>query len=138
MRAAEEHLAVALRLGQVGPYQLMGAIQSVHNLRAVTGQTDWAAIAELYDGLVAMTPTVGAYVARAKARSHTEGPAAALALLDELPETRVSSYQPYWVVRAHCLREIGDSVSAATAASRAIGLTGDSPTRRHLYRQHLA
>ncbi len=138
MRMAEEHLAIALRLGQIGPYQLMAAIQSVHNLRAVTGQTDWAAIAELYNGLVAMTPTIGGFVARAKARSHTEGPVAALALLDELPEARIASYQPYWVVRAHCLLETGDKVSAATAASRAIGLTGDSPTRRHLYRQYLA
>jgi RNA polymerase sigma-70 factor (ECF subfamily) len=138
MRAAEDHLAIALRLGQIGPYQLMGAIQSVHNLRAVTDRTDWAAIAELYDGLVAMAPTIGAHVARAKAKSHTDGPAAALALLNELPDARVSSYQPYWVVRAHCLRETGDGVSAATAASRAIGLTGDPSTRRHLYRQYLA
>ncbi|MDQ3444219.1 MAG: RNA polymerase subunit sigma-70 [Chloroflexota bacterium] len=138
MRAAEEHLAVALGLGQMGPYQLMGAIQSVHNLRAVTGQTDWAAIAELYDGLVAMTPTIGAYVARAKATSHTNGPAAALAQLDELPAARVSSYQPYWVVRAYCLREAGDRVAAAAAASQAIGLTSDPPTKRHLYREYLA
>ena len=69
-----------------GPTQLH-AIQSVHNRRAFTGVTDWAAIAALYDGLVAIAPTVGAHVARAKARTHTDGPAAGLALLDELPRS---------------------------------------------------
>ena len=138
MRTAETHLAIALRLGQMGPYQLMGAIQSVHNLRAVTGETNWAAIAALYDGLIGLSPTIGAYVARAKATSHTQGRLAALALLDELPAARASSYQPYWVVRAYCLRGAGDRVAAAAAASQAIGLTSDPPTKRHLFREYLA
>lgn len=138
MYLAEQHLAIALRLGEMGPYQLMGAIQSVHNLRAVTGNTNWVAIAELYDGLIDMSPTIGAHVARAKAASHTQGPLAALAFLDELPAERVASYQPYWVVRAWCLREASDQDTAAAAASQAIGLTSDLSTKRHLYREYLA
>ncbi len=138
---AETHLGAALRLKQsqsgwrIGPYQLHAAIQSVHNRRAATGRTDWAAIAALYDGLVALTPTVGAVVALAKARSHTDGPGAGLALLAELPAERIAGYQPYWVVRAHCLRLARDQ-GATDAARRAIELTADDGVRRHLQVQY--
>ena len=137
---AERHLAYASRLNrpkpQLGPYQLQAAIQSVHNRRAVTGTTDWSAISALYDGLVSLTPTVGACVARAKAVSATGGPRAAFALLDELPPDLVQHYQPYWVVLAHCRMLIGDQVAATEAAQRAVLMTEDAPVRRHLQAQY--
>ena len=129
---AEHHLSLALAGRRLGPYQLHAAIQSVHNRRAVTGRTDWVAVAALYDGLVAFTPTVGAHVARATALAHADGPAAGLAALDELPADRVAAYQPYWVARAHCLAGTGDAPAAAGAARIALGLTTDPATRRHL------
>ncbi len=129
---AERRLARAFRLGRPGPYQLHAAIQSVHNRRAVTGATDWAAIAALYAGVVASTPTVGAYVARAAAVGHAGDPGSGLRLLDELPGDRVAGYQPYWVARADLLRRLGDDVRAAHATDVAAGLTEDPAVRRFL------
>ena len=141
MDQAERHLAIALDLHRnaapLGPYQLQAAIQSVHNRRAVTGRTDWAAIAALYDGLVALTPTVGAHVARAKAYSHTMGADAALTLLDELPAGLVVRYQPYWVVRAYCSLRGGDPAGAARAAELAVSLTEDGVVRSYLIQEYL-
>jgi RNA polymerase sigma-70 factor (ECF subfamily) len=129
---AEELLAVAVRQGRPGPYQLMAAIASVHNRRALTGSTDWPAVSQLYEGLVVLSPTVGAHVARAAAVRQVEGPRAALALLDQLPERSLRDYQPGWVLRAHCLSDLGDPTGAAAAARRALGLTEEPAVRRHL------
>ena len=138
---AERHLTIALRLNrpspQVGPYQLQAAIQSVHNRRAATGRTDWAAISALYDGLVTLAPTVGAYVARAKAVGHIHGPYAAVAALEELPPEMVERYQPYWVVLADSRAAGGDRAAAESAARTAVELTADPAVRRHLSSEYL-
>lgn len=131
MGEAESHLARAVSAGTPGAYQLMAAIQSLHNRRALTGSTDWVAIAFLYDGLVALAPSVGARVARAATRARVDGPRRALALLDELDQTRVAEYQPYWATRAHLLTELGDD-QAPFAVRRALGLTTDPSVRAHL------
>ncbi len=109
----------------------------MHNRRAVTARTDWAAIAALYDGLVGLTPTVGAYVARAKACSHSMGADAALRLLDELPAELVVRYQPYWVVRAYCSLRGSDPAGAARAAEFAVSLTEDGVVRSYLIQEYL-
>jgi len=132
MSRAEDLLRRALALGQPGPYQLMAAIASVHNRRALTGRTDWPAVARLYEGLVALAPSVGAHVAQAAAVRHVDGPRVALALLDALPDTAVRDYQPAWVLRAHCLQELDDTAAAAASGRRAVGLTEDPAVRRHL------
>lgn len=131
MAAAERQLALALARDTPGPYQLHAAIQSIHNRRSITGRTDWAAIASLYDGLVRLTPSVGAHVARAAAHLRTD-PAAALAMLDRLDAALVSSHQPYWVVRAHCLHRTDDRDGALRACSLALGLTEDPALREFL------
>jgi predicted RNA polymerase sigma factor len=51
-------------------------------------------------------------------------------MLDELDPALVAGYQPYWVVRAHCLR--GTGADAARAAQVALGLTEDPALRAHL------
>ncbi len=132
MIEAEHQLGRAQALGDIGPYQLQAAIQSVHNRRALTGSTDWASIAALYDGLVDLSPTVGALVARAAANVESAGATRALDLLDEIPERAVSAYQPYWVTRAHALKRAGRQTDAKAAAARAIGLTTDPAVRAHL------
>lgn len=132
MSRAEDLLRRALALRQSGPYQLMAAIASVHNRRALSGRTDWAAVARLYEGLVALAPSVGAHVAQAAAVRHVDGPRVALALLDALPDSVIRDYQPAWVLRAYCLQELDDTAAAAAAGRRAVGLTEDPAVRRHL------
>lgn len=130
MAAAEHHIAAAAAHRRSGPYQLHAAIQSVHNRRAVTGSTDWAAIAALYDRLVTFTSSVGAHVARAAAHMQAGSPTRALAVLDELDPRPTAGYQPYWVVRAHCLLRAG--ADPTHAVRLALGLTEDPALRAHL------
>ena len=61
-----------------------------------------------------------------------QGPEAGLALLDTIDRASVATYQPFWAVSAHLLRQIGNHAGAAEAYDRAIGLTEDPATRRFL------
>jgi len=127
---AEDQLARAARLNRTGRFQLEAAIQSVHHQRAVTGQTDWEAVALLYEGLVRIQPTLGALVGRAAAVAEARGADAGLDLLRQLPEA--AGYQPYWALLAHLLARLGRRDEAAAAFDRAIGLCEDAAMRAFL------
>jgi len=132
IREAEGELSEAARSGRIGRFQLEAAIQSVHAERARTGRTDWAAIATFYDSLVALAPTLGARVAQAAAVAEASDPDAGLVMLDALDASLVTTYQPYWAVRAHLLRRLDRGSEAVAAYDRAIGLTQDPAVRRFL------
>lgn len=138
MLQAEQVLRRAASLRSPGPFQIEAAIQSAHNQRAFTGQTPWAAIAQLYALLVAQQGSVGARIGQAVALCEVGQGDAALALLDALPSASVSAHQPYWVARAHLLRCAGRSAEAHTALQRGIGLTADERVRRFLQDRHSA
>jgi arylsulfatase A-like enzyme len=48
------------------------------------------------------------------------------------PQQAVSSYQPYWALRFHLLKELGRHEAAAKARQLAIGLTEDPSVRAYL------
>jgi predicted RNA polymerase sigma factor len=129
---AERMLIVASHARRPGRFQLEAAIQSVHAQRAVTGHTDWEAIALLYEGLVRLAPTIGARVAHAGALAEARGAATGLAALDAMPMDVVIAYQPYWALRAHLLRELRRTGEARDAYARAIGLSEDGAVREFL------
>lgn len=132
---AERELDAAARAKAPGRFQLEAAIQSVHACRAVTGRTDWEAIALLYGELVRCAPTLGAFVGRAAAFASARGPAVGLAALDAIDRESVAAYQPYWAVRAHLLAALEMKEAARGAYARAIGLSEDRPAREFLMRQ---
>lgn len=129
---AEGLLVTAARMGRFGRFQGEAAIQSVHIQRPVTGRTDYRAIAALYDLLARDFATLGVLVGRATAHGHASGPAAALALLAELPPDRVAGYQPYWAALAHFACAAGQGDRAADARDRAIALSRDPAVRAWL------
>ncbi len=137
MTEAERHLDTAFAAGVIGRYQLHAVVQSLHNRRALTGATDWGAIATIYDGLIAYDPTIGTHVARAAAHCNAHGATPALAMLDGLPSERVEQYQPYHAVRAHCLTLAGRREDARSHASRAIELSKDPHVRAWLHDTYL-
>lgn len=132
---AEATLNAAAQWRAFGPYQIEAAIQSAHAQRALTGRMDWPAVALLYAGLVRLSGSLGAEVAHAAALAEAEGAQAGLAVLDALPHERIANYQPYWALRAHLLRRLGDADRAAQARARALGLTEDPAVRQWLLRQ---
>jgi predicted RNA polymerase sigma factor len=132
MEEAEELLAAASEARKPGRFQLEAAIQSVHAQRAVTGRTDWEAIALLYEGLVRLAPTIGARVGAAAALAEAKGDDAGLATLGAIPPDAVTAYQPYWALSAHLLKRLGRPAEAREAYARAVGLSEDPAVRNFL------
>jgi predicted RNA polymerase sigma factor len=131
IKEAEAELVAAAKMRRPGRFQIEAAIQSVHAERAHTGRTEWTAIANFYDQLMQLAPSIGAAVARAAAHAEVHGSQAALTLLDQI-EPQAISYQPYWAVRAHLLQQLNRTEAAAEAFDRAIGLSEDAAVRNFL------
>ncbi len=136
IRRASVLLSRAAQAGSPGRFQLEAAIQAVHADRLATGRTDWPAICQLYEGLMAVAPTSGAAVARAAAVGHAQGAGAGLnALCDAqsmIGADANAGFQPYWATRAHLLRAAGRQNEASAAYEKAISLTTDIAVRRWL------
>jgi RNA polymerase sigma-70 factor (ECF subfamily) len=135
---AEQYLGMAAKGAQIGRFQLEAAIQSVHAQRRQTGQTDWEAIALLYEALVRVAPTVGAMVGRAAAVAEARGAEAGWGMLEAIPPEAIGTYQPYWAVAAHLLKRLRRTSDAKAAYARAIGLCEEPATRAFLIQQSRA
>lgn len=86
----------------------------------------------LYEGLVRISPTTGALVARASAAAHAQGATLGWKLLQSLPDEAVRTYQPYWALVADLLGQLGRSTDACTALGRAVGLPENAAARYFL------
>lgn len=129
---AERLLQHAARAARPGRFQLEAAIQSAHLASAFGRSVEPVAIARLYDALVVVAPTVGAYVNRAAAHTRAYGADAGLAAVRELPADLVRTYQPYWALQAHLLEALGRHAEAGAARERASALTEDPAVRSWL------
>jgi RNA polymerase sigma-70 factor, ECF subfamily len=130
---AEATLRRASREGRAGRYQVEAAIQSAHAARHATGETDWPAIAALYDALAVLAPTPVVAINRAAAIGQAEGAARGLEALGQVADDpRMADYQPYWAARAGLLARLGHREEADRAYLRAIGLERDAAVRRFL------
>jgi RNA polymerase sigma-70 factor (ECF subfamily) len=118
-----------LRRGRPGPFQLQAAIAAVHSDATRAEDTDWPQIVQLYDHLLALTPTPVVALNRAVAIAEVDGPSRALELLDDLG---LENYHLYHATRAELLRRMGETVAAETAYQRAIAMTGNEVERRFL------
>jgi RNA polymerase sigma-70 factor (ECF subfamily) len=133
---ADQWLWQAAQQKQPGPFQLEAAVQSAHCHRLFTGVTPWQAIVTLYRQINMHFPTQGSLVAGAVAMGEAGNIPAGLEQLGAMDRTRVQSFQPWWVARAHLLALQGAAVHAlADVAYRtAIGLTSQQKIRNHLER----
>ncbi|HEU5049527.1 MAG TPA: RNA polymerase sigma factor, partial [Gemmatimonadales bacterium] len=105
-------LAALERAGSLGtapgPYALQAAIAACH-ARAATGEdTDWARIAGLYTALAVRAPSPVVELNRAVAVGMAFGPAAGLALADQLlDDPALASYHLLPAVRGDLLEKLG-------------------------------
>ncbi|MGK3941585.1 RNA polymerase sigma factor [Streptomyces caeruleatus] len=120
-----------LRRNQPGPYQIQAAIQAVHS----DAPTDWGQVLRLYDQLMAVAPSPVVALNRAVAVAETEGPAAALALVDALD---LDGYHVRHAVRADLLRRLGREAEAADAYAQAAALTANPAERAYLEQRRRA
>lgn len=135
MAEAERCLRQAGRLDRPGRFQIEAAIQAVHADRRRNPVTNWTAILDLYEGLLAIAPTIGGRVSRAAALAQSGQALAAIQALDELEPSRVGAHQPYWATRAFALAAEGEHAGAADAYMRAAGLAEHPAVRAWLLSQ---
>lgn len=123
-----------LRANRPGPYQLQAAIAAVHSDAPTAAHTDWSQVVALYDQLLALQPTPVVALNRAVAVAERDGPAAGLALLDELGE-QLPSYHLLPAARANLLDRLGRTDEAAAADEQALVLATNEAERRFLERR---
>ena len=143
-----------LRRGQPGPYQIQAAINAVHadtvhadtvpgdTADGAAGATDWGQILQLYDQLQAVAPSPVVALHRAVAVAEVDGPASALALVDELGHPAgqgsgpsLDGYHLFHAIRADLLRRLGRTGEAAAAYDAALACTANAAERDFLRRQ---
>jgi RNA polymerase sigma-70 factor, ECF subfamily len=121
-----------LRRNQPGPYQIQAAINAVHSDAATAADTDWRQILQLYNQLLAVAPGPVAELNRAVAVAEVDGPAAALAELDDL---HLDGYYLFHAIRADLFRRLERDADAAAAYDAAIALAGNNTERAFLQRR---
>jgi RNA polymerase sigma-70 factor (ECF subfamily) len=124
-----------LRRDQPGPYQIQAAINAVHSDAPAAAATDWQQILQLYDQLLALTPSPVVALHRAVAVAEVEGPDAALTLVDGLD---LGGYHLFHAIRAHLLRRLGRTAEASMAYEAAIARTDNAAERDFLRRSRRA
>jgi RNA polymerase sigma factor (sigma-70 family) len=113
-------LARAELLGPPGPYTLQAAIAACHARARTAAETDWKRIAALYGELARVNPSPVVELNRAVAVGMAEGPAAGLALVDELAgEGKLARYQWLPAVRGDLLEKLGRRSEASAEFMRA-------------------
>ncbi|EJL71306.1 putative RNA polymerase sigma factor containing a TPR repeat domain containing protein [Variovorax sp. CF313] len=130
---AEHHLRRACAMQSLGAYQLEAAIQSAHCERRAGAPVPPETLVALYEGLLALRPSVGAQVSRACALANARGPETGLRALDAIAANEVTNYQPFWAARAHLLAAGGARAAARQAYDRAIGLSASAVVRAYLH-----
>ncbi len=124
----------ALQRQQIGEYQLQAAIAALHDEAPRHEDTKWSEIASLYALLERMTGNPMVRLNRAVAVAMVDGPAAGLALLDDLDE-RLGDHHRLHAARAHLLEQAGDDEAAITAFRAAADRTANLRERNYLVLQ---
>jgi RNA polymerase sigma-70 factor (ECF subfamily) len=124
-----------LRRDQPGPYQLQAAIAAVHSDAANAADTAWDQVVALYDQLLRLVPTPVVALNRAVAVAEVDGPAAALALVDELD---LPGYHLLHATRASLLERLGRLAEAEAAYDAALDCTANRAERALLVRRRQA
>jgi RNA polymerase sigma-70 factor (ECF subfamily) len=130
---AERCLRLASEMKSLGAYQLEAAIQSAHCERRVGAPVEPEVLVSLYEGLLALRPSIGAQVSRACALANARGPEIGLRALEAIPALEVANYQPFWAARAHLLAAGRVRAAARQAYDRAIGLSASAAVRAYLH-----
>jgi RNA polymerase sigma-70 factor, ECF subfamily len=116
--------------GANGSYALQAAIAACHARASLAKDTDWSRIAALYGALAERTPSPIVELNRAVAVSMAEGPAAGLAIIDELAsEPSLRSYHLLPSVRGDLLQKLGRLAEARSEFERAASLTRNARER---------
>jgi RNA polymerase sigma-70 factor (ECF subfamily) len=126
----------ALSSRRFGPYSLQAAIAAVHCEAPRFADTDWNEIVYLYDLLLRIEHTPIVELNRAVAVAMRDGPAAGLALVDDLlARGELAGYRLAHAARADLCRRLGRVAEACEAYQRALAMAQLEPERQFLRRR---
>jgi len=125
IRRGLESLDRAMSLtAPIGPYTVQAAIAACHARAATVQDTDWQQIAALYEVLGQLWASPVVELNRAVAVGMADGPAAGLAIVDELIAAgQLTGYPQLASVRGDLLAKLGDTAGARAEFERAASLT---------------
>ena len=124
-----------LHRNQPGPYQIQAAINAVHSDAPTAAATDWRQILQLYDQLLAFTPTQVVELNRAVALAEVRGASDALAVVETLD---LRDYYLFHAVRAELLSRVSRNEDARSAFDAALALTTNPAERTFMERARSA
>ena len=127
-------LGRARGVGGSGPYLLQASIAAAHASAGAAGP-NWRVVAALYERLERLRPSPAVRLNRAVAVAEAYGPAAGLALLDDL-DAGLGHQLP--ATRGELLARLGRTGEAEAAYDRAVELAGNAVVREHLARRRAA
>jgi RNA polymerase sigma-70 factor (ECF subfamily) len=133
---AIEILKSAMQRARPGPYQIQAAIVACHATANDAADTDWSQIAALYERLADLLPSPIVELNRAVAVAMAGSPAAGLAIVDSLVQSRsLPDYHLLPAVRADLLRRLHRLDEAAVYYREALSLAHTDSERRFLRRR---
>jgi RNA polymerase sigma-70 factor (ECF subfamily) len=126
----------ALHAGRPGRFTLQAAIAAVHAEAPSYADTDWRQLLGLYDALLQRWPSPVVALNRAVPVAMVDGPAAALAVVDDIvADGRLYGYRYLAATRADMLRRLGRLGEAADEYRQALGLAENDAERAFLNRR---
>ena len=125
---AEAREVIEQTVDSRGPYLIQAAIASLQ----LADPIDWRQVAALYAELAELTGSPVVRLNGAVAVAEADGPAAALAIVDELD---LAGYLYWHSTRAELLRRLGRGDEARAAYHDALDRAGTEPERRFLRRR---
>ena len=130
---ADRLIVAALKAGPAGRFTLQAAIAALHAQARCYADTDWPQILTLYDALLTIWPAPVVLLNRAAALSMTEGPQAALAVVESLEDD--GSLAGYHYLPATKADLLGRPAEAAEAYQAALALTSNRAEQEFLIRR---
>jgi RNA polymerase sigma-70 factor (ECF subfamily) len=113
----------ALRLKQIGPYQLQAAIAAVHAEAHSAAETDWRQIEALYRKLLLISPSSVVALNHAVAIAMSEGLEEGLTRIEQIGAAgELDEYYLFHAARADLLRRLGRRDQAIAAYRKALRL----------------
>jgi len=129
-------LSRARALGGAGFYTLQAAIVACHAQASGQEDTDWRAIAALYDELAKLVSSPVIELNRAVAIGMAESPAAALVIVERIAESgALKTYHLLQSVRGDLLFKLGRHVEARAAFEQGAKLAGNKRDAEFLQRR---
>ncbi len=132
---ANRYFKKAMGLNSIGVYQIQSAISGVHSQAKSFAQTDWQQICGLYEKLYSYLATDTVIINQAVALCYNHQAQRAYELLQKVDPSKLKSYQPYYLAKAHVYKTLNKNQQAISNLSLAMALANNQNEKTFLQGQ---